>query len=130
MSLHQHFCRGATQILNRVHRYYALIQHRSPYPYVNNSIFFSMNYSLYISWQFYIHNAYSHISKDFEFNHIPTSILYIMIGWLCFMVYQPSQVIECQSLLYIYMICKWSLSVTFLNKPELICLHTVKWFQV
>ena len=29
------------------------------------------------------------------------------------------------------MICKKNiLLITFLNKPELVCLHTVKWFQV
>ena len=28
------------------------------------------------------------------------------------------------------MIHKYSLSVTFSNEPKLICLHTVKWFQV
>ena len=38
-----------------------------------------------------------------------------------------------KSSLYIYikyMICKHILSIMFLNKPELICLHTVKWFKV
>ena len=37
------------------------------------------------------------------------------------------------NLLYIYilnMICKHILLITFLNEPEFICLHTVKWFQV
>ena len=28
------------------------------------------------------------------------------------------------------MICKHILLITFLNKPKLILLHTVKWFQV
>ena len=33
-------------------------------------------------------------------------------------------------ILDIYMVCKQVLLITFLNEPEIICLRTVKWFQV
>ena len=36
----------------------------------------------------------------------------------------------CSLYTWIYMICKHILLITLLNVPELICFHTVKWFQV
>ena len=51
--------------------------------------------------------------------------------WFGFMAYQPLYIILCQIIFlhvyYIYMIRKNILLITFLNKPKLILLSTVKW---
>ena len=56
-------------------------------------------------------------------------------GWILWHI-NPCRLFNAKSWLhiylhYVYMICKPSLLRTlFLNKPKLICLHTIKWSQV
>ena len=94
---------------------------------------------LYLIFQFWIsgecgvplHYHYLQVHTDFIVGHIFEFHLWL-VGWflwhikLCRSFNTKSSL----NMYQIYMVCKHSLLVTFLNAPKPISLLTVKWFQV